>query len=169
MTEQRLDRFWLLATFILTVIIIVSAVVIFVRYDRGSPIEIRESPQSPVKGQVYVEGAVKSPGLYDLKPGDGLETLIGNSGGFEKDADLSALRLYIPRSGEKAAAQLIDLNRADLPLLLSLPGIGEVRAQAIIDYRRRYGPFRDIHDLTNVPGIGESTFEKIKDDITVAP
>jgi competence protein ComEA len=169
MNESRLDLFWLLATFLLISIIIASAVTIFVRRDRGSPIEIRVSPETPVRGQVYIEGAVKSPGLYDLKPGDSLETLIRDSGGAEKDADLSALKLHIPRSGEKAAAQLIDLNRADLPLLLSLPGIGEVRAEAIIDYRRKYGPFRDIHDLTNVPGIGESTFEKIKNDITVAP
>ena len=64
--------------------------------------------------------------------------------------------------------QKIDLNRADLWLLESLPDIGEVRARAIIDYRLKNGPYRNISDLTRVPGISLSAFNKIKDLVTVA-
>ena len=64
--------------------------------------------------------------------------------------------------------QKIDPNRADLWLLESLPDIGEVRARAIIDYRLQNGPYRNISDLTRVPGISQSAFNKIKELITVA-
>jgi competence protein ComEA len=169
MTADKLNRFWLLATFLLILIIILSAVIIRLRYDKGSPIEISTPQISSIAGKVYIEGAVNSPGLYTLKDGDSLETLIRDSGGADATADLSALRIYVPRSGESSQSQLIDLNRADLWLLQSLPGIGEIRAQAIIDYRREKGPFRDIRELTGVPGIGGSTFENIKNLVTVAP
>ena len=63
--------------------------------------------------------------------------------------------------------QKVDINRAETWLLAALPGIGEARAQAIIDYRQRYGPFRDINELLKVPGIGDTIFEGIKRLITV--
>jgi competence protein ComEA len=50
---------------------------------------------------------------------------------------------------------------------MTLPGIGEVKAQAIIDYRTKNWPFKSIHDIVNVSGIGEKTFEKIENLITV--
>ncbi|MCK4388321.1 MAG: helix-hairpin-helix domain-containing protein, partial [Dehalococcoidia bacterium] len=53
-------------------------------------------------------------------------------------------------------------------LLETLPGIGEVLAQRIVDYRSENGPFKRIEDLLKVSGIGEATFEKIKDYITVS-
>lgn len=61
----------------------------------------------------------------------------------------------------------ISLNRATLQELLTLPGIGEVKAQAIIDYRQENGNFNSIDELKNVKGIGDSTFEKLKDYITI--
>jgi comEA protein len=63
--------------------------------------------------------------------------------------------------------QKIDINRADTWLLQALPNIGEVRAQAIVDYRQQNGPFQTIEDLTRVPGISQSTFDKIKPFITI--
>jgi len=66
-----------------------------------------------------------------------------------------------------SSSQKIDINRADLWLLESLPDIGEVRARAIIDYRSQNGPFQNISDLTMVPGISQPTFSKIKDLITI--
>jgi len=53
-------------------------------------------------------------------------------------------------------------------LLEALPGIGETRAQAIIDYRQQNGPFHNINELTKVEGIGIATYEKIKHLISVA-
>ncbi len=63
--------------------------------------------------------------------------------------------------------QKIDINRAEAWLLQALPGIGETRAQAIIDYRRQNGPFQSINELTKVSGIGAATLDSIKDLITV--
>lgn len=62
----------------------------------------------------------------------------------------------------------IDINTAGLDELMTLEGIGEKKAQAIIDYRSEYGPFTDIAEITAVEGIGSGIFEKIKDDIRVS-
>ena len=61
----------------------------------------------------------------------------------------------------------VNLNTATLEELTSLPGIGESTAQKIIDYRKQNGKFKVIEDLKNVSGIGESKFDNIKDKITV--
>lgn len=63
--------------------------------------------------------------------------------------------------------QKIDINRAEAWLLEALPGIGPSKAQAIIDYRRQNGGFSDITEITEVPSIGMSIYEDIKDLITV--
>lgn len=63
--------------------------------------------------------------------------------------------------------EAVDLNSADLSALTTLPGIGESKAQAILDYRAEHGPFRYVEDITKVSGIGRSTFENLKDYITV--
>lgn len=60
----------------------------------------------------------------------------------------------------------VDINTADVVELTTLPGIGEVKAQAIIDYRREHGPFRYVEELLQVPGIGESTLEELMELIT---
>ncbi len=61
----------------------------------------------------------------------------------------------------------VSLNTASLELLMTLPGIGEVKAKSIISYREENGPFVKIEDIMNITGIGESTFEQIKDYITI--
>jgi competence protein ComEA len=168
MTTDKLNRFWLLATFILIIIILVSSLKIWSHQDQGQVIEISTPSSVPLQGEVYIQGDVANPGLYPVKAADSLESLIQDSGGAGVNADLSHVRLYIPRAGEDLQSQKIDINRADAWLLQALPGIGEVRSQAIIDYRRQNGPFRNIEDLTKVPGISDSIFEKIKDSIVVA-
>ncbi len=69
-------------------------------------------------------------------------------------------------AGEPAAG-LIDLNTAPLSSLVTLPGIGDVRAQSIIDYREQNGPFKLASDVTRVPGIGKTTYENMQDLVTV--
>jgi len=59
----------------------------------------------------------------------------------------------------------IDINSASQEELESLPGIGPKKAQAIIGYRKRYGPFKTKSDIIKVKGIGEKTYQKIKDKI----
>ena len=65
------------------------------------------------------------------------------------------------------AGSLININTADEKLLTSITGIGETRAKAIIAYREEHGPFAQTDDIKNVSGIGESTYNKLKDEITV--
>ncbi len=75
-----------------------------------------------------------------------------------------------PSQKEKSKEMVIkkiNVNTATLDELIQLPGIGEVKAKNIIDYRNKNGYFTDIDDLINVSGIGEKTLDKIRDFITV--
>jgi competence protein ComEA len=71
--------------------------------------------------------------------------------------------------GAPPPAGLIDLNTASADLLATLPGIGPVKAQAIVAYRDRNGPFASIPEITRVAGIGPSNYETIRDLVTVSP
>lgn len=62
---------------------------------------------------------------------------------------------------------LVNINTADQAALATLPGIGEARAKAIIEYRQKNGPFKAIDDIKNVSGVGDKIFEDIKVKITV--
>jgi competence protein ComEA len=102
-----------------------------------------------------------------LKTGDSLDSLIQAGGGLSQHADLSHVQLYIPHTAENTPGQKVDINRADAWLLQALPGVGEVRAKAIIDYRQQTGLFKCIEELTAVPGITGAIFEKVRPYITV--
>ena len=67
----------------------------------------------------------------------------------------------------ETASGLVNLNTADKEELMTLTGIGEARAEAILQYREDYGPFAHIEEIMNISGIKEKAFEKIKDYITV--
>jgi len=166
---SRADRFYLFITVFLVIAVVVGGVMLAVKHSRSQPVEIVLSQTEPPEqsGEVYIGGAVTSPGIYPLKEGDTIQALLLDAG-IEPYADLSHIKLYIPQEDEKQSPQKIDLNRADPWLLEALPGIGETRAQSIVDYRDENGPFKRIEDLLQVKGIGEGTFEKIKDYITVS-
>jgi len=166
---SRADRFYLFVTVFLVIAAIAGGVLLAVQHSRNQPVEIVLSQTEPPEqsGDICIGGAVANPGIYALKEGDTLQTLLSDAG-VEPDADLSHIELYIPREGEVQSSQKIDINRAEPWLLEALPGIGEVLAQRIVDYRSENGPFKRIEDLLKVSGIGEATFEKIKDYITVS-
>jgi len=166
---SRADRFYLLITVFLVIAAIAGGITLAVQHSRSQPVEIVLSQTEPPEqsGELYIGGAVANPGIYALREGDTLQTLLSDAG-IEPDADLSHIELYIPREGEDQSPQKIDINRAEPWLLEALPGIGEVLAQRIVDYRDDNGSFKRIEDLLKVSGIGEATFENIKDYITVS-
>jgi competence protein ComEA len=121
--------------------------------------------------------------------------VIGRAGGLTDQADQTQVNLaehvvdemviYIPAKGEEGDTLTtsgpssnssggtgqnqgkIDLNKADEQELQNLPGIGPAKAAAIIEFRNTSGPFKTIEDLKNISGIGDKTFEKLKDLIVV--
>jgi competence protein ComEA len=166
---SRANRFYLFVTVFLVIAAIAGGVTLAVQHSRSQPVEIVLSQTEPPEqsGEIYIGGAVANPGIYALRESDTLQTLLSDAG-IEPDADLSHIELYIPREGEEQSPQKIDINRAEPWLLEALPGIGEVLAQRIVDYRSENGLFQRIEDLLKVSGIGSATFEKIKDYITVS-
>ena len=134
---------------------------------------------------IHIIGEVKYPGIVVLKNGQRIVDAIEAAGGETEEADLNKLNLaqilndgdkvYVPNKAEEiedykettGKSSTVNLNTATLEELTSLPGIGESTAQKIIDYRKQNGKFKAIEDLKNVSGIGESKFDNIKDKITV--
>jgi len=147
--------------------------------------------------KVYITGEINNSGVYELKKGSRVIDLIKLAGDLTKDGDLNAINpartlrdgesITIPKKvlvnslteedapsnnlstsqSGKTKEGLININRASKSELMELPGIGEVKSQAIIDYREENGSFVSIEDIKEVSGIGDKTFEKIKDKITV--
>lgn len=166
---SRLDRVYLLITIFLALAAIAGGVTLTIQRRQIEPTEIilSEAQAPELNAQVYITGAVASPGMYPIVEGDTLQTVL-SSAGIESDADLNHIKIYVPHEGEEQSPQKIDINRAEPWLLEALPGIGEVLAQRIVDYRSEHGSFRTIEDLLKVSGIGSATFAKIKDYIAVS-
>jgi len=164
----KLNKYWTLVIILLIVIIAIGSLVTWSKYSQSQSIEISISPSPELQGDIYIGGAVNSPGFYPLKAGDSIDDIIRAAGGTSPSADLNRLKLHIPRVGEEEPPQKVNLNQAEAWLLEALPGIGEIRAQAIINYRQKNGRFRNINELIKVEGIGTTTYEKIKHLITVA-
>ena len=161
-------KYWTLIIILLIIIIIIGSLVTWSRYSRSQPVEISLPTPQELQGEIYIGGAVNNPGLYPFKAGDTVDDIIRAAGETATEADTNQLTLYIPRVDEEEPPQKVDLNRAEVWLLQALPGIGEVRAQAIIDYRQQNGRFRHTNELIKVEGIGTATYERIEHLITVA-
>ena len=166
---SRTDRFYLFITVFLLVAAIAGGIMLAVQHSRSQPVEIVLSQTEPPEqsGELYIGGAVANPGIYPWQEGDTIQALLLDAS-VEPDADLSHIEIYVPREGEEQSPQKINITRAEPWLLQALPGIGEVKAQAIVGYRNEHGPFKRIEDLLKVSGIGPATFEKLKDYITVS-
>lgn len=120
---------------------------------------------------VSISGSVVNPGTYTVTKDSNLGYLISLAGGLKEDADITSFNssatlvnggnYYISyiRVGENK----ISINSANQAQLDTLPGIGEVFAKRIIEYRSKNGQFKTIEELKNVKGIGESLFESLKD------
>jgi competence protein ComEA len=163
---EKLNRLWLLATGILIIIIIAGGVFILLKRPNGQALSVQLPAKPQYSGQIYIDGAVQQPGVYNYRPDDTLSSLIEASGGLQTEADPGGLQLHIASTLSPTDVQKVDINRAPLWLLEALPGIGEVKARAIIDYRQKIGRYVNIEQLTEVSGITRGVFEKIKDYIT---
>lgn len=137
---------------------------------------------------VFVSGAVNNPDVYTLKKGSIIKDAVDLAGGFSEEACRDYVNLakkledgehiMIPTmeqmSGlsvqnileESQKSTLVNINTATKEELMSLPGIGERKAEAIIKYRNSKS-FSNIEDIMNISGIKESAFNKIKDKICI--
>ncbi len=136
---------------------------------------------------VYVCGEVYSPGVYELPADSRVFEAVNAAGGMKETAAVSYLnqaekvsdgqKLYVP-SQEEAAGQDVDargmeetddgrvnLNTASKEELMTLSGIGEVKAEAILRYREEKGGFTSIEELKEIEGIKEGVFNKVKDQV----
>lgn len=156
---------WIILSLVIT--ILVGGLVIWSKYTPGQPVEIVLSPQPQLAGDVSVSGAVSRPGIYPLQEGDTIDDILQAAGGMTKDADPDRIEIHIPSAGEQNQPQKVNINRAEAWLLQALPGIGEIRAQTIIDYRNQNGPFKSVDDLSKVASIGKDIIDKIRHLITV--
>ncbi|WP_017187326.1 helix-hairpin-helix domain-containing protein [Alkalibacillus haloalkaliphilus] len=141
------------------------------------------------KWAVDVKGEIESPGVYHVERGKRVVDVIELAGGFTKEADSKFVNLaelvydemviYVPNKEEEGSSSAVTqgnngsdgskirVNTATVEELMSLPGIGEQRAQTIIEYREEHGSFTSVEDLLNISGIGEKTLENFKEDIIV--
>ncbi|WP_156883193.1 helix-hairpin-helix domain-containing protein [Lacticigenium naphthae] len=149
-------------------------------------LESTEIESEPTELIIDVKGAVKSPGIYSFEDGTRIYQAIEKAGGVTEEANTETINLaqlltdqmllYIPNQEEinentifegEASDQKISLNRATATELTALPGIGEKKANQIIQYREEVGSFKTIEEIMNVTGIGDKTFEAIKEMISL--
>ena len=97
---------------------------------------------------------------------DEVNKLIEEGVGFQDGGGQSPVSDGTQTANADSAGK-ININTADISELTTITGIGETRAKAIVDYRTEQGGFKDTRDITNVSGIGDATYEKIKDSICV--
>jgi competence protein ComEA len=150
---------------------------------------------APTRVTVDVVGAVRRPGLYRLAQGTRIADAVARAGGPTRKAELALINLAapladgeqvvvpkrgaapagvapaaVPSSGAGAAATPtsgpVQLSTATLEQLDSLPGIGPITAQKILDYRQKHGAFTSVDELDAVPGIGPARLDQLKDLVT---
>lgn len=160
---------------------------------------IEDTKEEVATIKVYVTGEVNSPGVIELEEGARIQDAIEGAGGIKAEANLKDINLayevsdgekiYIPNLSEADSEEVeteqvtsssgsssdssstsngkVNINKATAEELTSVPGIGESTAQKIIAYREENGKFKTVEDIKNVSGIGDSKYEKMKDYIVV--
>lgn len=170
---------------------LLAGVIVFIsQMPHGTAITL-QPPPSPAPIRVQISGQITQPGIYALPKGSRIGDIIQAAGGLLPDASIRSInqaailedgvQVIIPSSAkpgeptqssnndQKGNNKLVNINDASQEELDALPNIGPVSAQKIIEYRTTKGMFTKIEDILNVPGIGQVTFEKIKELITISP
>ena len=137
---------------------------------------------------VDIKGEVKKPGVYQMKAGDRVKDALDAAGGLTEEADSQKVNLakrledqmviVVPKVGEEAeeipAGETrneatkegkVNINTATVEELKTLKGVGEKKAEAIIEYRKKNGSFQTKEDLMKVRGIGKKLFESCQERI----
>ena len=150
---------------------------------------VKENLEDIQEVYVHVSGCVLNPGVYKLNSDSRVNDAINTAGGLCDNHDISSINLsakiydemkiHVYQIGEEiketqieSASDIssnnekINLNTASINELMSLTGIGQKKAEEIIEYRSN-NKFQNIEELKNISGIGDKTFEKLKDKITV--
>lgn len=133
---------------------------------------------------VYLCGEVVNPGVYELDAESRVCDGIAAAGGLTEAAAADLINqaehledgqmIKIPsmeeiqsQAEEEDKSGLVNINQAGAEELMTLPGIGQSKADAIISYREKNGSFKNTEEIMNISGIKEKAYEKIKDSITV--
>ena len=155
--------------------------------DEMDEIVVEEDNQPII---VDISGAVLTPMVVELPQGSRINDAIKAAGGLKEKADISNVnraapledgqKIYIPLKGKKQnntnndgyisdnfGQEKVNINTASSEELRTLNGVGPATAEKIIRYREDKGSYKKIEDLKNVDGIGEKTFDKLKDYIVV--
>ncbi len=177
-------------------LVVVAAILLVVSPQSGQPMALvtltpnltPDPTSTPNLIRVHVTGSVNVPGVYTLPENARMEDAIQAAGGLQEEADPQSLnlaaaledgqRLYIPPAQDLTlttddrglsieTSPMVNINTAGFAELDNLPGIGEVKAQAILDYRQKNGLFTALEDLMKVEGISQSLFEKLEGLITL--
>jgi competence protein ComEA len=177
-------------------LVVVGAIILVVSPQKGQPITLvtrtpnltPDPTSTPKLIRVHITGSVQLPGVYTLPENARVEDAIQAAGGLQESSDPQLLnlaaalvdgqRIYIPSAQDGnlstddrglsiQTSPMVNINTASFAELDSLPGIGEVKAQAILDYRQKNGLFTALEDLLKVGGINQSLFEKLVGLITL--
>lgn len=148
------------------------SLICFAYYGRYQPVSL--DLIKPSTKQVEVKGEVNNPGVVTLKWEGTAQDAIDKAGGLTETADTQSISLLEQVSPDtvlvipsiQETKDLVSINNASLEELDTLPGVGPSIAQRIIEYRKEQ-PFTSLDDLKNVKGIGDKTFEKMKEQISL--
>ncbi|WP_226793414.1 helix-hairpin-helix domain-containing protein [Bacillus sp. B1-b2] len=160
--------------------------------EKGEEPEVIVETETSTEIVVDIKGAVNYPGVYEMTTSDRVHDAIKKAGGIVEEGDDSVINfamkltdemvIYVPLKGEEGIESLltpeqnlhekneegvININTADESQLQEIPGIGPSKARAIIDYREKNGVFSEKEDLKKVSGIGDKTYEKLENSITI--
>lgn len=177
---------------IILAIILISSLIIKCTSKPNTKVIADDNKNKDVKTEkledniiIDISGEIKNPGIYKMKGKVRLYEIIDKAGGLKEEANINSInqaryvkdgeKIIIPSSRNSQSMDkesisngnnLVNINTASKEELLKLPGIGEVTAEKIINYRDNNN-FTKIEDLKNVNGIGMATYNKLKDLICV--
>lgn len=169
------------------ILILLGFIQVFTKTNNEPSLVLEKAETSNEEIVVDVEGALMNPGVYKLSSSARMVDALAIAGGLSESADRvwvekninlakrisDGLKIYIPRVGEEVdlsqdssigeeSGDMIDINSASITELESLPGVGSVTAQKIIDGR----PYSSVEELLSKKLVGKATFEKIKSNIS---